>query len=64
MAKLELGTLSMTLSVKDHELVRGTPRLDILQDNLKEVLPLVPDGTYRWVLVMDVETAKRIDEGG
>lgn len=64
MAKLELGTLSMTVSVKGHKLIDGTPRLDLLQDNLREVLPLVPDGIYQWVLVMDIDAAERLDENG
>jgi hypothetical protein len=62
MPKLELGTLSMTVRVKDHEAVSGYPRLNVEQDNLKEALPQIPDGTYRWVLVMDLERAERIDE--
>jgi hypothetical protein len=62
MSKLELGTLSMTVRVKDHGFVSGYTLLKIEQDNRDEVLPLVPDGTYRWVMVMDTETAERVEE--
>jgi hypothetical protein len=55
--KLELGTLQMTIAVKDGELLYPTPRLDILQDNLKETIPLMPDGEYQWRLTMTLENA-------
>ena len=60
MPRLEFGTLQMTVSVKGGELTIDTPRLDILQNNLPEVLPLVPDGTYQWTLTMDVDSAKKL----
>lgn len=57
--KLELGTLQMTIEFKNGEVQHGTPRLDVLQNNIKEVAPHVPDGTYKWTLTLDVDTATR-----
>ena len=57
--KLELGALQMTIEFKNGEVQYPTPRLDILQNNIKEVAPLVPDGTYKWVLVLDVDKAEK-----
>ena len=62
MAKLELGTLSMTVRVKNHEFVSGYPLLNVEQDNRNEVLPLIPDGTYRWIMVMDTETVQKVED--
>lgn len=57
--KLELGTLQMTIEVKNGELQHNTPRLDVLQNNLEELAAHVPDGTYKWVLVLDVDKAEK-----
>jgi hypothetical protein len=59
--KIEFGALQITLEFKDGELVRGTPRLEILQDNVRELAGQVPDGIYKWVLVLDLEKAEKID---
>jgi len=57
---IELGTIQMTIGVKDGELLYPTPRFDILQDNLKETIPLMPDGWYQWRLTMMLENAERV----
>lgn len=59
--KLELATLQMTVEVKDGKHCYGSPRLEIVQDNTDEVLPLVPDGRYKWTLVLDIDKAERAD---
>jgi hypothetical protein len=61
--RVELGTLQITIIVKDGEVVFPTPRMDVLQGNLKEAAPLMPDGEYRWRLTMTLENAERVSVG-
>lgn len=56
---IEIATIEFKLDVKDGELINNTPRLDILQDNLKEVLPLIPNGEYKWIFTMTTENAEK-----
>jgi hypothetical protein len=60
--KIEIGTLKCSLAFKGGELQYGTPRIDILQDNVREVAAHVPDGEYSWVLVLDLEKAEKNEE--
>lgn len=60
--RIELGTLQMTISVAGGEMRDGYPCLEVLQDNLKEALPSVPDGTYRWTLTMNLEGAEQVQD--
>jgi hypothetical protein len=59
--KIELGAIQFQAEFKNGELVYGSPRIDILRDGIKKVAPQVPDGLYRWVLVLDLETAKKVE---
>jgi hypothetical protein len=60
MPKIELATIEWTFIFKDGEPQRPSPQLDIVQDNLREVAALVPDGLYRWTLTLDIEKAAKI----
>lgn len=62
MNKIELGAMEFTAEFKNGEPVYGSPRLQVLQDNMSEVAPLVPDGKYRWVLILDLEKAEKVTE--
>lgn len=57
--KIEVGAFKWMVAFKGGELQRGSPRIDILQDNLKEVAAQIPDGEYSWVLVMDLDKAEK-----
>jgi rubrerythrin len=46
---------------KDGEFVRSSLRLDILQDNLKELSQQIPDDVYNWTLILDMDTVEKID---
>ena len=61
MPKLELGTLQLTIKVVNGEMVYNYPRLNVVQNNLNEVVPLIPDGIYRWTLTMDMESAEQLE---
>lgn len=56
--KIELGTVQWSMEFKGGELVYGSPRIDILQDNYKEVGAQVPDGKYKWTLTLDLDSAQ------
>lgn len=58
MSKIELGTIGFSAEFKNGELVYGSPRIEILQDNMREIAVDVPDGKYKWVLILDLEKAE------
>lgn len=57
--KLELGALEFNIEVKNGELINNTPRLNILQDNLKEIVNKIPNGKYKWVMILDIDKAEK-----
>lgn len=57
--KIELGTIQFTAEFKNGGLQRGSPKLDILQDNIQEVSKLVPDGVYKWTLCLALDAAEK-----
>lgn len=59
MARIELGAIEFSAEFKDGALVYGSPRIEILQDNMREIAGQVPDGKYRWVLILDLEKAEK-----
>ena len=59
MKKIELGAIGFSAEFKNGELAYGSPRIEILQDNMREVAADVPDGKYNWVLVLDLEKAEK-----
>lgn len=61
MARVELGAIEFSAEFKDGALVYGSPRIEILQDSMREVQSQVPDGKYRWVLVLDLDKAERVE---
>lgn len=54
--RVEFGTLKWTMEIKDG---RPTLHMQVLQDNYAEAAPLVPDGKYSWIMVMDLDTAEK-----
>lgn len=62
MQRIELGTFQIEVEIKDGQPVNGTPRMEFLQNNLRESLPLVPDGRYQWRLTMALNNALRPDK--
>jgi len=60
--KIELGALSFTIKVENGEMCYPFPRLDVLQDNIKEVIKEIPNGEYKWVLVLDLDKAEKVNE--
>jgi hypothetical protein len=58
--RIELGAIEFSAEFKDGALVYGSPRIEILQDSMREVQSEVPDGKYKWVLVLDLEKADKI----
>lgn len=61
MSRIELGAIEFSAEFKNRELVHGSPRIEILQDNMREVAAQVPDGKYKWVLILDLEKAEKSD---
>jgi hypothetical protein len=59
--KIELGAIGFSAEFKNGELVYGSPRIEILQDNMREVAAQIPNGKYQWVLTLDLESATRAD---
>lgn len=59
--RIELGAVEFSAEFKDGSLIHGSPRIEILQDNMREVAVNVPDGKYRWVLILDLEKAEKPD---
>lgn len=57
--RIELGAVGFFAEFKNGELVYGSPRIEILQDNIREIAPDVPDGKYKWVLILDLEKAQK-----
>lgn len=62
MNKIELGAIQFTAEFKDGKAQYGSPRLEVLQDNMRELESQVPDGKYKWVLIMDLEKAEKVAE--
>lgn len=62
MTKIELGTIEFSAEFENSELKPGGFRIDFLQDNLKEIAKLVPDGNYSWVLTLDLDRALTIGQ--
>lgn len=62
MPRIELGTIEFSAEFKDGQPVHGSPRIEVLQDNIPEVARLVPDGKYRWVLVLDLDKAEKVEK--
>lgn len=61
MPRIELGAIEFSAEFKGGTLVHGSPKIDVLRDGISEVAELLPDGKYRWVLVLDVDKAERTD---
>lgn len=59
--RIELGTIEFSAEIKNGDVVHGTQQFQILQNNMPEVGSLVPDGKYRWVLILDLEKATKAD---
>lgn len=59
---VEIGTFQIEISVKGGKPIDGTPRMEFLQDNLREALPLIPDGEYQWRMTMTLANAIRPDK--
>lgn len=57
--KIELGAIEFSAEFKNGSLMYGSPRIEILQDNMREIAAQVPDGKYRWVLILDLEKAEK-----
>lgn len=55
--RIELGAIEFSAEYENGELKFGSPRIEVLQDNSKEVAALVPNGKYTWTLVLDLEKA-------
>jgi hypothetical protein len=55
---VELGTFQVDVEVVNGQ---GFPRMEFLQNNLQEALPLIPDGRYRWTFTMALNNANRLD---
>lgn len=62
MGKIELGAIQFTAEFKDGKAQPYSPKLEILQDNMRELESQVPDGKYKWVLILDLETAEKVKE--
>lgn len=60
MPRIELGAIEFTAEFKDGQLVHGSPGINILQDNIREVAAQVPDGKYKWVTILDLEKAETV----
>lgn len=60
MSRIELGAIEFSAEFRDGALVHGSPKIEIL-DGVSEVVESLPDGKYRWVLVLDVDKAERTD---
>lgn len=60
MSKIELGAIEFSAEFKDGQLVYGSPRIQILQDNIREVAVQVPNGKYRWITILDIDKAEKI----
>lgn len=58
--RIELGAIEFSAELKAGALVYGSPRIEILQDNMREVAADVPDGKYRWVLILDLDKAQEM----
>jgi hypothetical protein len=57
--RIELGAIEFSAQFANGELVAGSPRIEILQDNIREAAAHVPDGHYKWVLILDLEKAEK-----
>lgn len=57
--KIELGTVQFKVSIKDGKVVYGSAKLDILQDNTDEVVPLMEDGEYIWIGTLTTDNTER-----
>lgn len=63
--RIELGTIGFEVEVKNGDAVLGSQQFQVLQNNMREVGPLVPDGKYKWALILDLEKAEKVNaEGG
>lgn len=61
MKRIELGAIEFSAEFKDGALVYGSPRIDVVQAIMREVQAEVPDGRYKWVLVLDLEKAEIVE---
>lgn len=61
MKRIELGAIGFSAEFKGGELVHGSPKIEILQDIMREVAAQVPDGTYKWVLILDLDKAEKTE---
>jgi hypothetical protein len=59
--RVELGAIEFSAEFRDGQLVYGSPRIEILQDSMQEVQSHVPDGKYKWVLVLGLDKAEKIE---
>lgn len=59
--RIELGAIGFQVEVKNGDVVFGSQEMQILQNNMKEVGSKVPDGTYTWVLILDLDKAAKKD---
>ena len=57
--RIELGAIGFQVEVRDGDVVFGSQQFEVLQNNMREVGPLVPDGQYKWVLILDLEKAEK-----
>lgn len=62
MGKIELGTIQFTTEFKGGKLQYGSPRMEVLQDNMRELESQVPDGKYKWTLTLDLEKSEKVKE--
>jgi hypothetical protein len=60
--KVELGAIEFFAEFKNGEITDGSPRITVLQDNMREGAAQVSDGKYRWVLVLDLEKAEKLTQ--
>lgn len=60
MSRIELGAIGFSAEFKGGQVVYGSPRIEVLQNNMHEVAAQVPDGKYKWVLILDLEKAEKL----
>lgn len=59
--QIEVGTFQIAIKKESGEVSPGFPRMEFLQDNLREVVALLPDGHYQWRITMTANNAIRAD---
>lgn len=61
MSRIEPGAIEFTAEFKGGALVSGSPKIQVLRDGISEVAESLPDGKYKWVLVLGIDKAERVD---